>query len=188
MATARQSWQSRYRAARSAFKMWGDFERNHPSGDTPAFLLESIGACPLFKPTRLHGDVLGWFTDDHATPSRHGLFVPISPVRVADTRTGARLAAGSAVDVDPAGALGLSAADVGAVVVNLTATDATSAGYVQVLPTGQGAVGTSSNLNVQAGQTVANAAVAALGDGGRFTLFEQAGAQLVADVTGWFTA
>lgn len=62
MATARMAWQSRYRAARSAFKMWGDFERNHPSGDTPAFLHDSIEACPLFKPTRLHGDVLGWFT------------------------------------------------------------------------------------------------------------------------------
>lgn len=68
MATARQSWHSRYRAARSAYKMRGAFERNHPSGDTPAFLLESIGACPLFKPTRLHGDVLGWFTANGARP------------------------------------------------------------------------------------------------------------------------
>lgn len=66
MATARQSWQNRYRAARSAYKFWGDFERHHPSGDTPQFLHESLDACPLFKPTRLHGDVLGWFTANGA--------------------------------------------------------------------------------------------------------------------------
>jgi len=66
MATSRLSWQRRYRAARSAYKMWGEFERLHPAGHTPQFIQESLDACPLFKPPRLHGDVLGWFTANGA--------------------------------------------------------------------------------------------------------------------------
>ena len=56
---------------------------------------------------------------------------------------------------------------------------------MQVLPTGQGVLGGSSNLNLErVGQTVANAAIASLGDGGGVTLYTLRSAHLLADVAG----
>lgn len=123
-------------------------------------------------------------------------YTSMAPVRVLDTRpaslvgptTGARPGAGSSTDVVLAGRHGIPA-DVVAVALNVTATEAAAAGYVQAFPTGRAAPGSSSTLNVErAGQTIANGSIVPVGDGGAVTLFSQSGAHLVADVVGYFRA
>ena len=116
-------------------------------------------------------------------------FTSLAPTRVLDTRTGlgghlGRPAAGTTLDLTVTG--GAVPADATAVVMNVVATDAAQTGYVQLLPTGQGALGASSNLNVGPGGTVANLVTVPVGSAGRVTLYDVAGAHLVADVQGYF--
>jgi hypothetical protein len=149
------------------------------------------GALELFVQSDVHlvVDELGWFTGDSAPASASGLLVPLDPARLLDTRqTGTPPQAEGFVDVAPLGAAGIPDAGVGAVLLNVTATEAAAPGYVQALPAG-GTFGTSSTLNVErAGQTIANATIATLGVGGRVSLFTQSGAHVLADVFGWFTS
>ena len=78
------------------------------------------------------------------------------------------------------------ASGVSAVVLNLTATEATADGYITVWPTGieRPVV---SNLNVVGGETRANLAIVPLGRDGKISVFTQSGTHLLADVAGWFT-
>ncbi|MGD9997744.1 MAG: hypothetical protein AB7U39_12530, partial [Ilumatobacteraceae bacterium] len=86
-----------------------------------------------------------------------------------------------------AGRLGIPGNAV-AVVANVTAVDASGPGYLQVLPTGQAAVGSSSTLNVDfAGQTIPNASFAPLGDGGQLTVYAILTTDVVIDISGYFT-
>ena len=74
-----------------------------------------------------------------------------------------------------------------AVVMNVTAVDATGPGYVQVLPTG--VAGDYSNLNTDTpGQTIPNVTVVPIGADGSVTIYTQGGAHLLADVSGYFVA
>ena len=73
-----------------------------------------------------------------------------------------------------------------AVVLNVTAVDASASGYVTVYPDGS-ARPLASNLNVGPGQTVPNLVVAKLGSNGKVCLYNHAGTvDLVADVNGYF--
>ncbi|MGE0139932.1 MAG: hypothetical protein AB7R77_19130 [Ilumatobacteraceae bacterium] len=95
--------------------------------------------------------------------------------------------AGTSMDVQVAGRLGIPGNAV-AVVANVTAVDASGPGYLQVLPTGQAAVGSSSTLNVDfAGQTIPNASFAPLGDGGQLTVYAILTTDVVIDISGYFT-
>lgn len=153
-----------------------------PVGDTGAVDLYSSSG------THLLADVAGWFTDDSTAPSSTGLFVPVAPERLLDTRTTAKPGDGGSVALNPLGRAGVPTSGVSSVVLNVTATLPAAGGFVQVLPTGRGVVGGSSNLNLErAGQTVANAAIATLGDGGGVTLYTLRSTHLLADVAGWFT-
>lgn len=148
------------------------------------------GAVDVYSSSGTHvlADVAGWFTDDSGTPSGTGLFVPVTPERLLDTRSGTKPGDGAQVPLSPRGRAGIPADGVSAVVLTVTATAPVAGGFVQVLPTGQGTVGASSNLNLErVGQTVANAALATLGDGGGVTLYTLRSAHLLADVAGWFT-
>ncbi len=74
-----------------------------------------------------------------------------------------------------------------AVVLNVTATRSQGNGFLQVFPTGQAAVGSSSTLNLDfAGQTIPNAAFAPLGDGGKVTVFTTFTTDVLVDVFGYF--
>ncbi len=74
-----------------------------------------------------------------------------------------------------------------AVVLNVTATGSMGNGYVQVFPTGQAAIGSSSTLNLDfAGQTIPNAAFAPIGDGGKVTVFTTFTTHIIIDVFGYF--
>jgi hypothetical protein len=79
------------------------------------------------------------------------------------------------------------ASGVAAVVLNVTATNATASSYLTVFPTGATRP-TASNLNFVARQTVPNRVMVKVGTGGRITIYNFSGTtDVVADVGGWFT-
>jgi hypothetical protein len=98
-------------------------------------------------------------------------FTPLSPSRLLDTRTGvgapkAPVAAGGTVYLQVTGRGGVPASGVSAVVLNVTVTAPTRAGYLTVY--GDGAARpTVSNLNFVAAQTVPNLVIAPVGAGGK---------------------
>jgi hypothetical protein len=133
----------------------------------------------------LLADVVGWITDDTAQVSTRGLTVPLDPVRVFDTRTGGTpLAPGGSIDVPTAGQVGIPL-DATGVLLNVTATEATAAGYITAWPTSL-AQPLASTLNLtRAGETRANGAILAIGHGGKISYFSQSGTHLLADAFGY---
>lgn len=137
----------------------------------------------------LVADLAGCY-DDGTGPS--GRFVPTAPARLLDTRYGVGasgpIVAGAPRAVLFTGGGGIPSNGAGAVVVNLTSTEATAASHLTVWPTGVDPP-LVSNLNYEAGQTVPNLAVVTLGTFGRLSLANNTGAaHVVGDVAGWFTA
>ena len=138
--------------------------------------------------THLVADVTGWFTDSSAADDVHGLFVPVPPRRMLDTRllpAGALPAAGVVSRRVGATAV-VPPSFAGAVVANVTVTEPTAPGYITVWPGGTTRP-VASNLNVVRGQTVANLTMVGLGDEA-VTFFTQSSAHLIVDVSGWFVA
>ena len=152
------------------------------------------GAITVFSQNGAHivVDVAGWYGDATAKGGYSGLFVPVSPSRVLDTRSGLGAPAGAvaiqgSIDVTLTGVGGVPAFGASAALVSVTAVDVTRAGFVTVYPTGQPLTVVSS-LNADiAGQTTPNLVSAKLGTGGKVTLYSYAGGHLLADVAGWFT-
>ncbi len=132
----------------------------------------------------LLADVVGYFAPQGAS------FVPIAPTRLLDTRNAigaprAMVGPGSDIALGVAGMGGVSPS-ARAVVLNVTATGATSDTFVTVYPDGVGRPDASS-LNVSPGGAIANLVVAKLGDTGQVRLFNSFGSlDLIADVTGYF--
>jgi hypothetical protein len=133
-------------------------------------------------------DISGFFAP--ATASTSGRLTPVKPERILDTRTGlghpSRVQAGAVVTLPVAGHGGVPAAGAAAVVMNVTAVDPAGPGYVQVAPTPV-RPGSSSNLNIVAGGTIANLVVVPLAAAGTADLYTTASTDLVADVVGYFT-
>jgi len=127
-------------------------------------------------------DIQGYITA--GTPTTAGAVVPVSPIRVVDTRLGlgaqGPVAASSGVVVTisgqsfPTGTTG--------VFMNLTVTEPKAGGWVAAYPT-QGSLPLVSNVNFVGGQTVPNLATVGLANA-EATLHNGSGAtvQLVADV------
>lgn len=144
-------------------------------------------------------DVVGWYEED-LTPEA-GEFTPINPTasvkpRVLDTRSGlgapvGKVGPGGSVNLLLATRAGLPAAGaISAVVLNLTATDATATSQLVSYPRGEGRP-PSSNLNFTANQTVANLVVVRVSQDasflGRVNIDNIAGStHVVADVVGYF--
>jgi hypothetical protein len=76
-------------------------------------------------------------------------------------------------------------ADAGAVVMNVTVTDAQAAGFLTVYPCGSPRP-TASNLNYVAGSTVANAVIVKVGTNGQICIYNQSATHLLADINGYF--
>lgn len=124
-------------------------------------------------------------------------FTSLVPSRVLDTRAGSptgdglfsgtgALSAGGQIDVGIAGRGGVPAIGAGAVVLNVTATNPSSSGYVTAWPTGM-SLPYASNINFTPGQTIPNLVVAKLGSSGKVSLYNAIGTtDLIADVAGWF--
>lgn len=144
------------------------------------------------------GSLAATVTTSGRTASASGGYVALTaPQRLLDTRVGqptadgqsagiGRRTATSTLQLQVAGRVGLPA-DVSAVVLNVTVTEPTAAGFVTVFPCGQ-TLPTASNLNYAPGQTVPNAVIAKVGDGGRVCLYTLRDTHLVVDVSGWFPA
>src|SRR5450631_288277 len=127
-----------------------------------------------------------------AVPTPGG-FTSLVPSRLVDTRTGlgapkAAVAPGGTVHLTVAGVGGVPNSGVSAVVLNVTVTAPTRAGFITVYGDGTTRPATS-NLNFVAGQSVPNLVIAQVGAGGNVALYNgSAGTvHLVADVSGWFT-
>jgi alpha-tubulin suppressor-like RCC1 family protein len=124
-------------------------------------------------------------------------YVALAPARVLETRPGlptidglwrpsAPVGRDSSINVQLAGRAGVPAANVAAVVLNVTATNPTAFSFVTVWPTGEPRP-TASNLNVDPGQTVPNLVVAKLGLAGNVSIYNMNGSvDLIADVMGYF--
>jgi hypothetical protein len=157
--------------------------------------LSADGWITLFSEpaTHLIVDLLGYFTGPTAPVSTDGLFVPVSPARLLDTRDPTKTSAlgpippGGTVTVAPLGHGGLPSSGVGTLFLNATITQSIQAGYAQVYPTGGATPGSSSTVNVDGpGATHPNATFATLSPTGRFSIFDYAGGHLLADTAGWF--
>jgi hypothetical protein len=120
------------------------------------------------------------------TPDTSGTYHPLAPQRVMDTRlTGATLHAGGSINL-PLGGVSVPA-NATAVVLNVTATSTTTAGFFTVYPAGASSVPTASNLNWVAGETVPNLVMVRLGVGGMATIFNGLGsADAVVDLEGYY--
>lgn len=148
--------------------------------------LGADGALQLFASTDLDViiDVVGYFTNANAADSAIGLFVPLPPRRVIDTRASATLLRPDATrNFDLLG----PAAVVGPVnlVANLTSTGSLGQGFVAVT---DGSAPSTSNLNVSSGETQANLAVIASRSGELVHLYASLPTHIIIDVTGYFTA
>ena len=161
---------------------------NYDAGATiaNAAVVGTTGSIALYasSPTHLILDVTGYFTGDD-------VFVPLSkPQRLADTRQGRILTAGSILEVEAVGRAGISPT-ARAVALNVTVTGALSGGYLSVFPC-DAQTPNASNLNFGAGQTIANAVIAAPGESGedadgKVCFYTSATTHVIVDVAGAFT-
>ncbi|WP_051951052.1 N-acetylmuramoyl-L-alanine amidase [Actinacidiphila yeochonensis] len=131
-------------------------------------------------------DVTGYYA---ATGS---VFHSTGPTRIMDTRNGTgglkgAVAAGKTVTLKVAGHGGLPASGVTAVVMNVTAVGPTTGGYVIVYPDGTTRPNTS-NLNFPAKQTIPNLVVVPVVDGSVAFYNSATSVNLLADITGYYTA
>jgi len=95
-----------------------------------------------------------------------GAVVSVTPARIADSRAGLQIPGAVAgfgtVGVQVAGRGGIPGSGAAAVVATVTVTGPQTGGHLTVWPSGTAMPGTS-NLNFQAGQTVANTVIVRLG-------------------------
>jgi len=136
-------------------------------------------------------DVAGWVSTQGTVTGTAGLFRPLVPGRLMDTRSSLggspTLTAGQTVTLQVTGKQNVPTTGVSAVVLNVTATNTTAAGYLTVFPSGA-AQPVASNLNFVAGQTVPNRVVVKVGTAGQVSLFNFRGnTDVIVDVGGWFT-
>ncbi|MDX2380461.1 MAG: sortase [Acidimicrobiia bacterium] len=129
-------------------------------------------------------DVAGYITGAGAGSSSAGLFVPIDPLRLVDSRDDKqRLWPGWTRATTLPTPINSKAQ---AVVVNVTATETMNGGYFTMLAAQTQRL-LVSNLNAsRAGQTVANHAVVRASTKG-IACYSLSGAHVIFDVTGWFT-
>ncbi|MFE4976400.1 PKD domain-containing protein [Kitasatospora sp. NPDC056651] len=127
-------------------------------------------------------DVLGYFTAGSTDR-----FASVAPARLLDTRSdNTPLTSGNARRLKIAGAGGVPAGATSAV-LNVTATESTSAGFVAVYPGGTQRPAAGSNLNTVPGRNIANQVVVPLGADGSVELYTNASrSHLVVDVSGYY--
>lgn len=127
-------------------------------------------------------DLAGWY----APGADAGVFHPVDPRRLLDTRSGVALGPGETRDLVVAGSGSVPFLG-GVAILNVTAVAASSTD-VRVYPTPTDAsVPNASNLNPGGGQTVPNTVLAAIGRNGSVRLRNAAGdTDLIVDLSGWY--
>gem|GEM_PF-1078709 len=137
-------------------------------------------------------DVEGWVAVPMRVPGPDGLYNPLSPARLLDTRNGtggfaSALGSGQSISLQVAGRSGIPPAGAEAVILNVTVTDPSQNGYVTVWPEGA-PLPVASNLNFVKGQTIPNRVIVRLSQSGKINLYNGGGTvHLVVDLNGWFT-
>ncbi len=152
--------------------------------------VDSSGDVCFYTSARTHmlSDLWGFFPASSS-------YVGVQPARLLDTRSGeptidgdfaggGRRSAGSITELVVAGRAGVPAT-AAAVALNLTVTDAPKSGFISVFPCG-GTRPAASTLNYAAGSTISNAAITAVGAGGRVCVFTSSETNLIVDVSGSF--
>ena len=135
-------------------------------------------------------------TTPHATTPVMGSYVSVTPFRITDTRAssgqpnaGKSLAANSTLNVQVT-RVGTEPVPAGtaAVVLNVTAVDPATSGFLTVFPEGI-TMPTVSNLNFSPGETVANLVTVPLSSSGMVSIYNHAGStNVVVDVEGYYTS
>jgi hypothetical protein len=125
-------------------------------------------------------DLMGWYGGAGA-----GAFGAVTPARALDTRAGGRLGGGQVVAVTVGGRFGVPA-DAVAAVLNVTAADADTAGFVTVFPCASGIPDTS-NVNFVAGRAVPNQVLVGL-TGGQVCITTNVPVNILVDVSGFYAA
>jgi hypothetical protein len=139
--------------------------------------------CDLLGSVDLVADIVGYFRPGG------GQVFGTDPQRLFDSRSGLNttrgvFGSGESRAIQVAGQAGVPG-DASAVVLNVTVTEPSFAGFVTVWPTGA-SMPLASTLNFVPGQTVPNLVMVKLGDGGQVSLLNSAGtSHLLADVVGY---
>ena len=172
---------------------------NFVAGETVANLVEvqlgSNGGVSFFNQlgdVQLVADLEGYVST--TTEGAAGLFTPVTPARLLDTRIGlggttGPLTPGQTIRVQVTGVGGIPSSGVGAVAFNLTATDPTGSSYITAYPDSQPRP-LASNLNFGANETIANRVILPVVNGyvDLYNDFQGSEVQLVLDVNGYFTS
>lgn len=162
--------------------------------NTAVVPLGADGRIRLFTSAGAHliVDLIGYVTDATSPAKATGLFVPLSPARVVDSRTTQRpLVSGIAQRLRLAGSGGVPAGEAaGAVSYNATVTGTSGPdGYVQLSPTGQTGSGEFSSVNwTSSGDTIANGGLVKLGAGGQIDARSYQTTHLILDINGYWLA
>ena len=164
-----------------------------PGQTTPNLVIVGIGSnrkVSLYNDagtTDFVVDVAGWYGGTTADK----LFTPAAtPSRLLDSRSGNAFSspwsANQTRDLTLAGN-GPVPADATAVVMNVTVTNPTVAGFATMYPAGGSRPDPASNLNFVPGETVPNLVMVKTGTGGKVSFYNSAGStDMIADVVGWF--
>jgi hypothetical protein len=137
-------------------------------------------------------DVSGYMTGASAPSATEGLFVPLTPDRLLDTRTAGQFSSGqpilsdSSINLPITGRSGVPASGVQSVALNVTATRTQASGYVTGWPANTTIPDTSSLNFVAAGRTVPNHVITRV-NGGAASFYSFGGNDLLVDVMGYYT-
>ena len=133
-------------------------------------------------------DVVGWYSD--TTVAGGARLQAVTPARILDTRNGTGapvgpLGQGQSLTLQVTGRGGVGA-NATAVVLNVTATQATQPSYLTVWPADV-AEPLASNLNFKSGEDIPNLVTVKLSASGQVKIFNGVGSvHVVADVAGWY--
>jgi len=129
-------------------------------------------------------DVTGWFSGESAEPGTDGLFVPVDPVRMWDTRTASALTGGGGLErqlVDES-----VREQVVAVVANIASDAAFGAGWIAAGPAGVPTDEVVASVNPDGAAATSNMAIVPVSDRGAvFTSLSTT--DVIVDVYGWYT-
>lgn len=191
----RAGYTQAFPTGRSALSGFSNSNVDEPGQTRPNLMIVPVGADRTISIYSTSGgdllvDVLGTFelADDVATAGR---FVGLPEARrVLDTRSGEPVGTGQQIGIGMPP--GVDPSTVAALVVNVTGTQTSGAGFVQAYPGGRTAdIGRTSTLNLTDGATAANTVIVPVTGSGvdlHVDLGEGGSTHLIADVTGYITS
>ena len=166
----------------------GSRSMSYPAGGvTTTLVLTRVGSDGKVRiytsaASDLSADLVGW------SPTG-GYLSGGQPVRVLDTRTGlaaprAKLAAGGTLTLPVPGKAGIPTTGAAAVVLDVSAADATAGGWLTTWPSGVSRPGTP-QVRVEAGKASTGLVTARIGSGGAVAVHSTAQTDVMVDIVGW---